>query len=91
MFIVQAILHSISVDDLKSKTLLQFKSPLQDVRGQNIYFFNLALRERDIQVRLYLKVVLKFFDVELLIIQTNFQKSRLGWPQQPPTKCNFCS
>ena len=53
--------------------------------------FKLALKEGNVEVRLYLKVVLKFFDVELLIIQTNFQKSRLGWPQQPPTKCNFCS
>ena len=31
---------------------------LQGVRGQSV-FFNLALRERNIQVRLYLKVVLK--------------------------------
>ena len=46
-------------------------------------FFNLALRERYIQVRLYLKVVLKSWDVDILIIITNFQKSSLGWPQQP--------
>ena len=46
-------------------------------------FFNLALRERNIQVRLYLKVVLKFWDVDILIIRTNFQKYNLGWPPQP--------
>ena len=49
-------------------------------------FFDLALRERNIQVRLYLKVVLKFWDVDILIIRTNFQKSNIGWPQQPPTE-----
>ena len=49
-------------------------------------FFNLPLRERNIQVRLYLKVVLKSWDVDILIIRTNFQKSNIGWPQQPPTE-----
>jgi hypothetical protein len=24
--------------------------------------------------------------VEILIIETNFQNSKLGWPQQPPTE-----
>ena len=47
---------------------------------------NSALRERNIQVRIYLKVVLKFWDVGSLIIRINFQKSNLGWPQQPPTE-----
>ena len=58
---------------------------LQGVRGQS-GFFDLALRERNIQVRLYLKVVLKFRHVDILIIRTNFQKINLGWPQQPPTE-----
>ena len=58
---------------------------VQGVRGQSV-FFNWALRERNIQVRLYLKVVLKFWDVEILIIRTNFQKSSIGWPQQPPAE-----
>ena len=39
---------------------------VQGVRGQS-GFFNWALTERNIQVRLYLKVVLKFSDVEILI------------------------
>ena len=51
-----------------------------------MFFFNLALRERNIKVRSYLKVVLKSRDVDILIIRTNFQKSNLGWPQQPPTE-----
>ena len=49
-------------------------------------FFDLALRERNIQVRLYLKVVLKFCDVDILIIKTNIQNYNLGWPQQPQTE-----
>ena len=56
---------------------------LQGVRGQS-GFFKWALRERNIQVRLYLKVVLKSWDVDILIIRTNFQKYNLGWPPQPP-------
>ena len=58
---------------------------LQGVRGQS-GFFNWALRERNIQVRLYLKVVLKSWDVDILIIRTNFYKSNIVWPQQPPTE-----
>ena len=50
------------------------------------FFFNLALREKNIQVKLYLKVVLKSWDVDTLITRTNFQKRNLGWPQQPPTE-----
>ena len=55
---------------------------IQGVRGQS-GFFNWALRERNTQVRLYLKIDLKSWDVEILIIRTNFQKSNIGWPQQP--------
>ena len=58
---------------------------LQGVRGQS-GFFNWALRERNIQLRLYLKVVLKSLDVKILIIRTNLKKSNLGCPQQPPTE-----
>ena len=64
--------------------LLCSQITLQGFRGQNV-FFNLALRERNIEVRLYLKVVLIFWDVDVLINRTNFQKSNLGWPLQPPT------
>ena len=39
--------------------IFRFCMSIQGVRGQSV-FFNLALRERNIQVRLYLKVVLKF-------------------------------
>ena len=28
----------------------------------------------------------EILDVDILIIRTNFQKSNLGWPQQPPTE-----
>ena len=56
---------------------------IQDVSHWSV-FFNLALRERDIQVILYLKVVLKSWDVDILIIRTNFQESNFSWPPQPP-------
>jgi len=46
---------------------------VQGVRGQS-GFFNWALTERNIHVRLYLKVVLKSWDMEILIFRTNFQK-----------------
>ena len=58
---------------------------VQGVRGQS-GFFKWALRERNIQVRLYLKVVLKSLDVEILIIRTNFKKNNIGWPQQSQTE-----
>ena len=50
------------------------------------WFFNWALTERNIQVRLYLKVILKFLDVDISIFRTNSQKGNIGWPQQPPTE-----
>ena len=63
-----------------------FKQSTYRVSEGKVFFLNLALRERNIQVRLYLKVVLKSLDVDILIIRTNFQKSNIGWPQQPPTE-----
>ena len=58
---------------------------LQGVWGQSC-FFNWALTERNIQLRLYLKVVLNSWDMAILIFWTNFQKNIIGWPQQPPTE-----
>jgi hypothetical protein len=58
---------------------------IQGVRGQS-GFFNWALRERNIQLRLHFKIVLKSWDVDILIIRTNFYKSNIGWPQQPPAE-----
>ena len=60
-----------------SKIRNQNTSYVQGVRGQS-GFFKWALTERNIQVRLYLKVVLKSLDVDILIIRTNFQKSNIG-------------
>ena len=64
-----SLLHQLTLKDLgllggvlfgEMKFVLSFflKICVQGVRGQS-GFFNLALRERNIQVRLYLKVVLK--------------------------------
>ena len=92
-YILFIILKRITTPDIKKGTP-RFKFSTQalssvcryfNVRGQSV-FFNLALRERNIQVRLQLKVVLKSWDVEILIIRTNFQKSNIGWPQQPQTE-----
>ena len=51
-----------------------------------MFFFKLALTESNKQVIFDLKVVLKSWDVEILIIRTIFQKSNPGCPQQPPTE-----
>ena len=72
-------------DEVCIPSLSSILLAVQGVQGQS-GFFNLALRERNIQVRLYLKVVLKSWDVDILIIRTNLKKSNLGWPQHPPTE-----
>ena len=38
------------------------------------------------QARFYLKVVLKSLGSDILVSSTSFQKSNIGWPQQPPTE-----
>ena len=70
------LLQFASVIDLMNFSDYFFAPYLQGVRGQTV-LFNLALRERNIQVRLYLKIVLKPGHVDSLIIRTNFQKSNL--------------
>ena len=48
--------------------------------------FELTLADRNMQVRFSLKVVLEFCDLIFFGITTSFQKSNIGWPQQPPTE-----
>ena len=38
------------------------------------------------QARICLKVVLKFWDLDIWVSSTSFQKNNIGWPQQPPTE-----
>ena len=48
--------------------------------------YELALRDKDMQVRLGLKMVLEPSDGEFLGTITIFQKSDISWPQQPRIK-----
>ena len=45
--------------------------------------YELALTDIDMQVRFGLKMVLECLDREFLGATTIFQKSNIGWPQQP--------
>ena len=47
--------------------------------------YELALRDKDMQVRLGLKMVLECCDREFLGTTTICQKSDISWPQQPLT------
>ena len=46
---------------------------VQCVRGQNGFFY-LSLTERNMQVRFDLKMILKFWDMDILIIRTSFHE-----------------
>ena len=50
--------HATMLDLEEEQTICVSAIALRGVRGQTV-LFNLALRERSIQVRLYLKIVLK--------------------------------
>ena len=48
--------------------------------------YKLALTDRNMQVKSCLKVVLESWDDKFLISILGFQKSNIGWPQQPLTE-----
>ena len=48
--------------------------------------YELALTDRNMQVKSCLKVVLESWDYKFLIYILGFQKSNIGWPQQPLTE-----
>ena len=48
--------------------------------------YELALTDRNMQVKSCLKVVLECWDNKFLIYILGFQKSNIGWPQQPLTE-----
>ena len=79
--VVQHKIPLLCMVDIPEQLVIKIVFQVQGVSHWSV-FFNLALRERNIQVRLYLKVVLKFWDVDILIFRTNFWKSNLGCPQQ---------
>ena len=63
MMALAVLIFSEGLGDPNSKisiTYTKHPSDLHSVRGQNVFFFNLALTERNVQVRFDLKVVLKF-------------------------------
>ena len=60
-------------------------SILQGISYWNI-FYELTLTYRNMQARFYLKVVLKSWGSDIWVSSTSFQKSNIGWPQQPPTE-----
>ena len=48
--------------------------------------FKMALPDRNMQVRFCWKVSVYSWGLEIWISSTSFQKSTIGWPQQPPTE-----
>ena len=58
---------------------------IQGISYWNV-FYELTLTDRNMQARFYLKVVLKFWGSDIWVSSTSFQKSKIGWPQQPQTE-----
>ena len=58
---------------------------IQGISYWNI-FYELTMTDRNTWARFYLKVVLKFQGLDIWVSSTSFQKSNIGWPQQPPTE-----
>ena len=58
---------------------------LQGISLWNVSF-KLTLTDRNMQVRFCLKVSVYSWDYGIWVSSTSFQKSNIGWPQQPPTE-----
>ena len=58
-------------------------STLHSVRGQS-GFCNLALTERNIQIKFYLKLSVYSLGVEIWLLSFKFNFGLMGWPPQPP-------
>ena len=65
-----------------------YKSSHYQVQGISHWtvLYELALKDRNMQVKSCLKVVLECWDDKFLIYILGFQKSNIGWPQQPLTE-----
>ena len=61
---------------------------LQELQGVSFWngLYKLALTDKNMQVKLGLKMVLECWDREFLGTTIIFQKSGIGWPQQPLTE-----
>ena len=58
---------------------------VQGVSHWNVSF-KMSLTDRNMQVRFCLKVSVYSWGLEIWVSSTSFQKSSIGWPQQPPTE-----
>ena len=58
---------------------------LQGVSHWNVSF-ELTLTDRNIQARFCFRVSVYFWGHGIWVSSTSFQKSNIGWPQQPPTE-----
>ena len=65
--------------------VVQIKVVIQGVSLRN-GLYELALTDKDMQVRFGLKMILECWDREFLGTTTIFKKSNISWPQQPPTE-----
>ena len=83
---VPAVAQCYGVARLRSN---QYESKFS-IKIQGISFWNglyeLALTDKHIQVRFGLKMIQVCWDREFLGTTTIFQKSSIGWPQQPLTE-----
>jgi hypothetical protein len=46
----------------------------------------LALTDRQIEIFYFISLVAYSGVYDILVLSTSFQKSNIGWPQQPPTE-----
>ena len=64
------------------------KWPWHDVHVQGISYWNvksnLGLTDRNMLIGLCLKVSVWSWGLDIWVLSTNFQKSNIDWPQQPP-------
>ena len=58
---------------------------IQGVSHWNVSF-KMPLTDRNMQVRFCLKLCVYSWGLEIWVSSTSFQKSNIGWPQQPPTE-----
>ena len=56
---------------------------IQSVRGQSV-FFNLALTERNMQVKFDLKLSVYSLGLDIWPLSFKFNFGLMGWPPQPP-------
>ena len=59
-------------------------SQIYSVRGQNVFFFNLVLTERNMQVEFGLKLSVYSLGVDIWLLSLKFNFGLMGWHPQPP-------